>query len=893
MIRPEYTSPSVAGSYWPSSTSLSEAPATSTAPAFADEGPNSIYSFDHPHVGDQSANAQLSYSPYAPPAMVPISFTNADQSIASTDHVSNNNNKVAIPRLAPPTAYRARRRSARACESCRQRKIKCDGVRPICGQCTYHNNRCVFEDVKRVRDQKMLELLSKRVERYESMLRDLEGDVDAPTARRIRKALKVKDKKSSPGNVENPVDSDSDSSVGSLEAVDLVEEDLNRNETTRAAGFFGKNSEVAWMQRLEDDIEHKFSSYSSSRLQSKSGSSAAVSQSQSPLAVAPGLPSQGKVDRDISIVMMNYHLDDLDIPLVSDDSDPLTVPPREIADKYFNAYMTFVHPIFGVLRKSTFTAQYRQFFIRPTKPPGKWLAILNMVFAIGCRYCKLLDSGAGTAWEDGLVYLTRARQLSLNENVLFEHTDLQQIQLEFLVAVYLLCLGQVNRASKFSSMALRSALSLGINLYITDDRTHDASKEARCRLWWSIYSLEHLLTSMHGRASCVGEGLCSVPPPLPFEEELFAQPEIARLLQDRSLREAKLRPTLFETPSQLQSGPNWTADCKPCPALFFYYLTDLTLISQAVLNKIYSIEGIRQGSSMTEYRLQKYALRMDRWLAKVPPPYQFTLPDAGPWHLNHAQLDDTNAPFARERVCLALNYYSARVILCRPCLSQAHFPQPSTTPPAQDVKHRAKLRTDIATDCLQAACSLISILPENPDIAWFVRVTPWWSVLHFIMQATAALLLALSLVSFPDQTTLADSSSESTSKSKSTSHSTSNLKSASASASESASGSESTMRRVLALPETDVETVIAQAKKALRSIQTLAEVDPAARRAFLLCDGVMRRLAPALKIDLRDWPRAEGWFDSVQENSPHEGSVADESRMEGLEDLVDFDGGRE
>jgi hypothetical protein len=42
-----------------------------------------------------------------------------------------------------------------------------------------------------VRDQKMLELFSKRAERYESLLRDLEGDVDAPTARRIRKALKV------------------------------------------------------------------------------------------------------------------------------------------------------------------------------------------------------------------------------------------------------------------------------------------------------------------------------------------------------------------------------------------------------------------------------------------------------------------------------------------------------------------------------------------------------------------------------------------------------------------------------------------------------------------------------------------------------------------------------
>lgn len=198
------------------------------------------------------------------------------------------------------------------------------------------------------------------------------------------------------------------------------------------------------MQRLEDDIEQK-ASCSGSRLQSTSGSSAALSQSQSPLASAGVLPTQERLDQDVPIAMMNYHLDDLDIPAVSEHSDPITVPPREIADKYFDAYMTYVHPTFSVLRKSTFTAQYRQFFTRPIQPPRKWLGILNMVFAIGCRYCKLIDPDAGSAWEDGLVYLTRARQLSLHENVFFEHTDLQQIQLEFLVAVYLLCLGQVNR----------------------------------------------------------------------------------------------------------------------------------------------------------------------------------------------------------------------------------------------------------------------------------------------------------------------------------------------------------------------------------------------------------------------------------------------------------------
>jgi hypothetical protein len=99
--------------------------------------------------------------------------------------------KVAIPRLTALTASHRRRRSARACEACRTRKGKCDGVRPVCGQCAYHNKRCTFQDVKRVRDQKMLDTLVQRVDRYEALLRELEVGSDSATTRRIRKELMV------------------------------------------------------------------------------------------------------------------------------------------------------------------------------------------------------------------------------------------------------------------------------------------------------------------------------------------------------------------------------------------------------------------------------------------------------------------------------------------------------------------------------------------------------------------------------------------------------------------------------------------------------------------------------------------------------------------------------
>lgn len=41
----------------------------------------------------------------------------------------------------------------------------------------------------------------------------------------------------------------------------------------------------------------------------------------------------------------------------------------------------------------------------------------------------------------------------------------------------------------------------------------------------------------------------------------------------------------------------------------------------------------------------------------------------------------------------------------------------------------------------------LSPSPETPDASWLARVTPWWSVLHFLMQATTVLLLGFSRAS--------------------------------------------------------------------------------------------------------------------------------------------------
>ncbi|QQK43763.1 C6 transcription factor, putative [Penicillium digitatum] len=830
--------------------------------------------FNAASVPQQQFATPIPFSPILPPAQAFSPYVSAPST--STGSTAP---KVAIPRLANPDTLHGRRRSARACEPCRQRKIKCDGVRPLCGQCAYHHHSCSYEDVKRVRDQKRLGSLVKRVDKYEALLRELEAEVDPPTARRIKRALKtltvIWQMKSKNGktarNARNHVDSDNSStSMGSLDAIDQVDEDLNRNEETRAAGFFGKNSEVNWIRKLESGVGMKSPQENwPTAFHTESHRDSAAMQKQ-----------QQALEKQIPTSMMDYHLDSLEIPLI-EPCDPLAVPPRKLADRYFDAYLTNVHPTFSAIRKMTFISQYQTCFNNASTPPRKWLAILNMIFAIGCRYCRLIDNPQSTREED-LLYLTRARHLGLHGNVLFEHTDLQQIQLELLVAVYLLCIGQVNRASKFSNMALRSALSLGINLRLTDDRTKDAAKETRGRLWWSIYSLEHLITSMTGRASCVGEGLCSVPAPLPYDEETFDQPDAKRLLQDPVLREAQLRPTIFEAPRQHHS-PAWVTICPPCPSLFFYFLFDLTLITHALMNKVYSIEGLRKGSSQVEYHVQKFSLQMDRWLSKLPLCYQFTLPNATSWHLHHLPRDDLAAPFVRERVCLAMNYYSARITLCRPCLSHIHQSLRHASPVGEPTA-RGTLRSEMATHCLQASCALISVLPEDPNMTWLARAAPWWSILHFLMQATTALLLGLSYCSGQNASTSPDGANPLLSH---------------------ATAPSIPQGGYPPLLETGLGTAIAAAKKALFWLHTTASVDPAARRAFLLCDGIVRKIALGLGIDLSEWPdrscfeglreersmRSSGnWNGSCGDGSGSNG-LDSGSGMEAFEELVDFEGG--
>lgn len=145
-----------------------------------------------------------------------------------------------------------------------------------------------------------------------------------------------------------------------------------------------------------------------------------------------------------------------------------------------------------------------------------------------------------------------------------------------------------------------------------------------------------------------------------------------------------------------------------------------------------------------------------------------------------------------QRMGLAFLFYSTKIGITRPCLRR-----PEASPQEGDRAHEFCSKT--AADCVESACHMLTLFPDAPDAALLHRITPWWCTLHYLMQASTILLLELSF-------------------------------------------------RAQHVPEK--ATIVSKAaKKATDWLSTLSKMNDASEKAWKLCDGFLRRLAPHVTIN--------------------------------------------
>ncbi|KAJ5308623.1 hypothetical protein N7508_004002 [Penicillium antarcticum] len=556
--------------------------------------------------------------------------------------------------------------------------------------------------------------LSTKVREYESMLSEIR-DLPGSPAKRIRDLLQKYDPDSGYASNATPLDlfqdqgkpdrSSSPSSIGSLEAVDRVEDDINRTENSRATGFLGKSSEITWLKRLKEEEQQSLKS----------------------------TPDDDRLSGDrIPPHTINYHLDDLSID-VPEAVQMYWVPPREVADRLFETYLLMVHPQYPIINRTQFSVQYRNFFDRTHLPSDRWMAVLNMVFAIASNIsCNTGIAGPGSA-RDHLLYMTRARMFGMGGDNLFRHPDLQQVQVEGLIAFHLLSINQINRAWRISVLAVRSAISLGINLKNESHSISGHTKELHCRIWWCLFTVEHKLGLMTGRKTAISFKTFSSQLPLPLDEDQLLEPSAIRLLENLEVREQRLNramtsPCLLQMDSKPTKdtllGRSWLRSLPAGAAVYFLYQCDLTALTQEILNRVYSVECAMLSWEEIKGRINHLETTVDSWLSNLPPALKFT------------HLEEENSEAQRAKTSLAFHYYSTQIMLGRPCLCR------HTTQNKEDDIHGFTYRMSVST--LDSAMHMLDLLPDEPDTTYIYQTCPWWCMLHYIMQTATVIILELS-----------------------------------------------------------------------------------------------------------------------------------------------------
>ncbi len=210
--------------------------------------------------------------------------------------------------------------------------------------------------------------------------------------------------------------------VGSPGSLDVINEDTNRDERSRAAGYMGKSSAVTWVQRAKEAV------------------------AQDPKGEG-GLRTSTETTVNGTFTASTYHGEPADFLVVqTDEVNPFEWPAPALAKALVDSYFAHVHVAFPVLLKKDFYKTVNTFpRDHVSREDQCCLSLINMVFAIGAKFKDLKDSDYRGDDRDHLVYYARARALGMDQRTLNQDPELQHIICLAILGLYLLATDQMNR----------------------------------------------------------------------------------------------------------------------------------------------------------------------------------------------------------------------------------------------------------------------------------------------------------------------------------------------------------------------------------------------------------------------------------------------------------------
>lgn len=391
---------------------------------------------------------------------------------------------------------------SRACDECRKRKVKCDGVQP-CGRCRKSNAECVFAKLppKRGPPKQYMENLENRLQRVEKALKSMTAPVkkvfeDALASEKRKQLLELNNIPEVPCCQSSQSQQQHSVSCSAPYTSELSQQQIDRFTINEIGQAVYVNDLKVRIDRIPNEQQQQSNSNNNDTHSDISDSP--ISSSTASF-FNHSVPTIITTPVSVAISAENSMPDGLSSRLLISEVQPLT-----------EVYFDHVHKYVPMIHKPTFLKQMHN----PTNPPSRFL--LYTMCAVATRWApEPLLSSFNKTIPPGYTYYQRALEIM---DDFIDVPRISTVQALLLIVKYQECYqrsGYFHRSHFYLSMAVRMCQDLGLSQLDCD--AHDA--ETKRRTFWITFMYDLLMSIEQKRSTFFKVHECKTGFPLVTGEE--------------------------------------------------------------------------------------------------------------------------------------------------------------------------------------------------------------------------------------------------------------------------------------------------------------------------------------------------------------------------------------
>ncbi|KAF3928863.1 hypothetical protein ABW20_dc0104604 [Dactylellina cionopaga] len=574
-----------------------------------------------------------------------------------------------------PVPLQKRRRVTRACDVCRKKKIKCDGLQP-CTHCSVYSYECTYDQPSNRRRNptpQYIEALEGRLQRLDSFFKLVLPNVDldqpnfeAETLPKLQQALKKATGKdttsSSSATVGLPHANDQEAL---LETMVEATGRLDLDESGRF-DFHGHSSGFTYLTKLREQF--------GDLLGPEVGTNAL-------LRLRPFRPLPQQVRSNTGSPSSNYV------------SDTVPLPSREVAKELITSCLAEALLLFRFIHHPTFDNLVNRLYSRDFDDYGNeehsFLPVFYLVLAVGCLFTRKAEKlGISNVLDEGAKYFTVGRKLT----DITDCRDVTSLQGVLLMIIFLQSSAKLATTYSYIGIAVSASFRLGLHRKIPFPDPVEG--EVRKRIFCTIQKMDISISALIGLPRMIHDEDIDQEYPVEVDDQHITKDGITLGVVDE---------------------PNSTSAANAH--------TRLVEILGKVIKKIYPIKGLQPSTfgKRTGYMISYAVVReIEQDLAK----WQEGLPS----YLRRG--DDSPSRFLRSQYLLQLSLAHVRMMLYRPFIHYVAQPR--------DGRVRDERPFSSAAACINTCREIVHLCQQMRDkdilsgAYWFLIYTTFFSVLSLL-----------------------------------------------------------------------------------------------------------------------------------------------------------------